>query len=286
MRKKSDKRLWWFVGIAAAGLVLAGIYWHDQSDTTLRVIFFDIGQGDSALVRTPSHQNILIDAGPDTSVLSKLGAALPFYDRRIDLVILTHCHADHEGGLAAVLERYDVGKVIWSGVGDDSPGCVAWQDVSERNHIPIHVVAAGENYRFGATIMTVLYPFDYQSVSGETNLNMTSVVSRLTYGDSSFLFTGDAPAEVEERLLSRSDITLASDVLKVGHHGSRYSSSLEFLQTVHPQYAIISVGAGNSYGHPHLATLNRLSSQGITYLRTDLSGDLPCSSNGRNIDCR
>ncbi|MFA5052394.1 MAG: ComEC/Rec2 family competence protein [Patescibacteria group bacterium] len=287
MSVRKNKRMWWIGSFCLAGCLLVGIYWHDQSVADLRATFFDIGQGDSTLIQTPSHQSILIDAGPDTTVLSKLGETLPFYDRRIDLVILTHCHADHEGGLAAVLERYDVGQVIWSGVGDQSPGCVAWQDVSRQKKIPVHVVSAGERYDFGAAEMDIVYPLNHQSVASYgKDLNMTSLVSRLTYQDTSFLFTGDAPVEIEQELLKQRNITLASDVLKVGHHGSRYSSSLEFLQAIRPQFVVISVGAGNSYGHPHLAVLNRLAYLGINTLRTDEYGDVVCVSDGRSVRCQ
>jgi competence protein ComEC len=285
MKSKHAKIYIWLIGIFTCAVVLAVFYVYDQRITDLRVIFFDVGQGDAALIRTPSHHNILIDAGPDTGVLSKLGQALPFYDRRIDLAVLTHCHADHEGGLAAILERYDVGQVIWSGVGDDSPGCVAWQDVSARKNIPVRVVSLGMDYSFGDTTLDILYPTSYGSVAGSKDLNQTSIVSRLVYGNASFLFTGDSPVEVEEALLRQQGVTLKSDVLKVGHHGSRYSSSVEFLQAVSPRDAVISVGTGNSYGHPHLSTLKRLESLGVRIFRTDAAGDVSCRSDGQKAVC-
>ncbi len=285
-RSKRNKLLLWLSGIYIAGIILAGVYVHDQNSSDLRVFFFDVGQGDATLIRTPSHQNILIDAGPDTEVLSKLGATLPFYDRQIDLVILTHCHADHEGGLAAVLERYDVGRVIWSGVGDKSPGCLAWQDVSIRKNISIRVVSAGMKYTFGNTAMEILYPLSPESIAGAKDLNLTSIVCRMVYQRASFLFTGDAPVEVENILLKDGKSALASDVLKVGHHGSRYSSSIGFLEAVHPKYSVISVGKGNSYGHPHLTTIKRLEKVGSQIMRTDYLMDVQISTDGNLIDIK
>ncbi|MFA6552816.1 MAG: ComEC/Rec2 family competence protein [Patescibacteria group bacterium] len=282
MKSKRNKLVVWLSGTVCAGLLLACLYCHDQYKTDLRVVFFDVGQGDAALIRTPSHQNILIDAGPDTTVLSELGQVLPFYDRHIDLVLLTHCHADHEGGLAAVLERYGVGQVIWSGVGDGSPGCLAWQDAAQRKNIPVNIVFAGKKYSFGTVTMDILYPISYDSVAGAKDLNETSVVSRLVYQNVSFLFTGDAPQDVEKIVLQQR-IDIGSDVLKVGHHGSRYSSSPEFLQAVYPEYAVVSVGAGNSYGHPHLSTMKRLEHIGSMILRTDVGGDIVMVSDGNTI---
>lgn len=261
--------------ISAGAFCLLGVLGffviHDNADT-LRVTFFDIGQGDSILIQTPSHQTILIDGGPDRSILGKLGRALPFYERAIDLVILTHPHADHLIGLNEVLQRYTVGRVVYTDVDYSASEYEAWR-ISIRG-TDSTIAQRGQQFVFGEVIMDVVFPF--ADVSGETfdDVNDSSVVTRLTYQNHSFLFMGDASVAVEQELLSDQSIVLDSDYLKVGHHGSRYSSSSEFLNAVSPDYAIIQSGEGNSFGHPHEIVLRKLRAAGATVLRNDEIGDV------------
>lgn len=298
MGRKTKKLLIATAGLLfICGLLYAVAVWQERQDKNLRVIFFDVGQGDSVLVRTPSHQNILIDGGPDLAVLNKLGRSLPFYDHTVDLMVLTHSHADHLIGLVDVLERYDVQRVLYNGIQTTAADFLAWQSLIQDKRVDTTVAKAGQAFQFGSTTLEVLYPFADVSNQTFSDLNDSSVVTKLKYQNTAFLFTGDAPVEVEEELLgfycqdgsrdpshpAQNGCLLLSDVLKVGHHGSRYSSSEEFLEAVHPQYAVISAGEGNRFGHPHRQTLMRLQQAGATVLRTDKIGDISLASDGHII---
>jgi competence protein ComEC len=240
----------------------------DLIGPVLRVYFFDVGQGDSIFIRTPEGKDVLIDGGPDGTVLERLGETLPYWDRQIDLMVLTHPHADHIQGLDDVLKNYQVGEVLETDLKNIIP------EESYFDKLALSSGAIEEKAIKGKTInlendinFEILYPFGLQME--EEDLNDDSVVIKMTYKDKVFLFTGDATTNVEEKLLAND---LKADFLKVGHHGSRYASSNQFLEKVKPTISIISVGAGNSFGHPTADTLDRLRAVGSRILRTDKSG--------------
>lgn len=265
------------------GILVSVSFWYDASLRDLTVTFIDVGQGDSILIQTPSRHTILIDGGPDSTVLAEVGRRLPFYDRTIDLVILTHAHADHVAGLVPVLERYDVGAVLFSNIDHGSSEYTAWQETILDMEIASYSPRAGLSYTFEDVRLEILHPFNDIGGDYDGDQNETSVVARLEYGSTSFLLTGDAPATVEEELLRYGTIVLESDVLKVGHHGSKYSSSLEFLEAVNSEYAVVQVGEGNSYNHPHRITMKRLEGLGNTVYRNDEIGDITFVSDGTVI---
>ncbi len=268
----SSKRILILSSEALFLLTVLGFFVMQADAGSLRVTFFDVGQGDSILIQTPSHQTILIDGGPDRSILGKLGRALPFYQRDIDLMILTHPHADHLIGLNQVLQRYTVHRVVYTDVTYPAPEYTEWPRLIEGSEVTI--AYAGQQFTFGDVTLDVLFPLS--SLAGESfdDVNDSSVVTRLVYQDHSFLFMGDAPVSVEEGLMAESPITLDSDYLKVGHHGSRYSSSADFLAVVSPDYAIIQSGEGNPFDHPHEITLRKLEAVGAEVLRNDHMGDI------------
>lgn len=279
---KQKKIVFLFAGLLAGCLAFTVYFsWNQSVGGGLQVTFFDVGQGDVTLIQTPSHQQILIDGGPDTSVVAKLGKALPFYDRSIDLVILTHPHADHLIGLVEASRRYTIKHVLYGGVSSTDPAYQEWLRIVQEQHVPMTIAQRGMQFQFSDTTLNILYPFDAIQYD-EKDQNKNSIVAQLKYQNTSFLFTGDAPEEIEQQLLRQPD-TLKSDVLKVGHHGSRYSSSLEFLQAVMPQFAVIEVGAGNDYGHPHASTIKRLQAVGAKVLRTDELGEITLVSDGQSI---
>ncbi|XOU93956.1 MAG: ComEC/Rec2 family competence protein [Candidatus Kerfeldbacteria bacterium] len=280
--KSSNKKILIILGnLLIVCLILLFIVRQTESQDLLEVIFFDVGQGDSILIKTPSHHTILIDGGPGTSVVSKLGNHLPFYQQKIDLIILTHAHEDHLAGLIGVVNKYEVGQVIYSDVKYSSSSYKEWQSIMEIKDMIVTEPIFGQEYKFGEVALEILYPFDKYEETPE-DINDTSVVSKLIYQDTSFLFTGDASIDVEEKLLEN-NIDINSNVLKVAHHGSKYSSSFDFLEAVDPDYAVIQSGEGNSFGHPHKLTLNKLNGYNIEIFRNDEIGDVIITSDGEEV---
>ncbi|HEX9664903.1 MAG TPA: MBL fold metallo-hydrolase [Patescibacteria group bacterium] len=267
------------------GSLLTFTFFSAPSDQNqLQIIFFDVGQGDSILIKTPYQQKILIDGGPDTTVIEKLGKYLPFYDKEIDLMILTHPHADHVTGLVEVLERYQVNKILTSGAVHTSAAYLSWLSEIKNQNIPVEIADGYRLIELGEDLkLEILYPLLDFSGQAVDNLNNVSVVAKLVYKNNSFLLTGDAELEAEEALLA-SGLDLKADVLKVGHHGSSTSTSQLFLETVEPDIAVISAGRDNDYGHPSFRTIRRLDRFDAIVYRTDLDGDIELTSDGNNLN--
>lgn len=182
-----------------------------------------------------------------------------------------------------VLLRYDVKHILYTGADYTSSTFFEWNKIIGEKNILFTTASVGQMWRFGETDLEILYPFEDLTGREFKDVNDSSMVAKLTYGETSFLFTGDAPIAVEEELIKYHDVALDSDVLKIGHHGSRYSSSLEFLQEVNPDFAIIQSGAGNKYGHPHKLITKRLDGLGIATLRNDEGGDIKLVSDGEEV---
>ncbi len=269
--------------IAVAAFTLVGAYagLSAQNAHQLTVSYFDVGQGDAELIRTPSSQNILIDGGPDKTVEEKLGSTLPFYDRTIDLMILTHPHADHLNGLIGVLKTYPVKKVFLSEMKNKTEGYQEFLNIIREKNIPMEYVTEGKHVIFSPSVaIDILAPFnDEQS---KIDVNNASVVAKITYQKTTFMFTGDAEVPEEEHMI-RDGENVTSEVLKVGHHGSKTSTSEEFLAEVHPNIAIISVGKKNMYHHPSTEIIHRLEQNNITVYRTDEDGDITVKSDGAHV---
>lgn len=250
----------------------------------LKVNFLDVGQGDATFIETQLYQ-VLIDGGPGSAVLAKLQKFMPFYDRAIDVIILTHPDKDHIEGLLEVLQRYKVDYILWTGTVRNTSFYQKWLDLlakSEKQGVKIIKTELSQDIKVGNVVIDILYPFeDLAGKEFKNKNNDTSIVSRLIFGENTFLFTADISSKVEKELIN-SGVNLKSDVLKVAHHGSKYSSSNEFLENVNPKIAVISVGK-NSYGHPTSETLQRLENFGIHILRTDQNGDVIIKSDGQNI---
>ncbi|MGE5392931.1 MAG: ComEC/Rec2 family competence protein [Candidatus Saccharibacteria bacterium] len=274
--------------LIAAGLV--GVAAREfKPDYLLHVSFYDVGQGDAALVRTFEGNQILIDGGPSDAILSRLGSDLPFYDRSIEAVILTHPHADHLSGLVDVLRRYRVRRILMPEFKDaDSAAFREFLGTAQEKRVPIVFLKTGERvYLDDATVFDVLSPqgsvlgavTDQSSGEGK-GVNDGSLVGRLSFGQTRFLFEADAGANVESSLAGRYD--LQADVLKVAHHGSAYASSSGFLAQVRPRYAVIEVGK-NNYGHPADEVLDNLKKAGVTVLRTDQDGTVKFTSDGGSV---
>lgn len=261
------------------------ICWFERD--VLSVSFLDVGQGDSTYIRTPSGVDILIDAGPDLIPLHRLGRRMPWYDRQLELLVLTHPDADHITGAGEILRRYEVKYVLMPDMENDTPVFQAMQEEIARQHTEVHFASFGECLEFAQARFTILNPSvkgredDQKKTHSRSSTNDASLVMLLEYGESIFLFTGDASRGVEKILLD-SDSLSKVDVLKVAHHGSNTSTHWEFLQQVRPEFAVISVGKDNRFGHPHPAVLKRLQDIGATILRTDIHGtiDVECNLYG------
>jgi len=256
-------------------------------DGRLHVCFMDVGEGDAILIRTPDGKTILLDGGPSPSVLmSELGRRLPFWDRRVDLVILSHPDDDHISGLLPVLERYDVGQVMEPGWKVEAPPYRAWEGLIQGRSIRRTFPRAGARLDLGrGAWMTVLHP-GYTWIKGShADTNNNGLVIRLQMGKASFLFPADIEAEAERRLVSNR-ANLDCVVLKVPHHGSDTSLTEAFLRAANPQVGIISVGRDNRFGHPAAATIARLHDAGVLILRTDELGSIELTTDGRSYSIK
>lgn len=254
----------------------------NKNSDKLRVSFFNVGQGDSILIQTACKKDILIDGGPDKTVIKKLGKAMPFWDRTIDFIIITHPHSDHISGLIEVIKRYKIKKILYTGVSYDSEAYaeLLWQ--IKRNKIELIEINKQQELVLNKNLkLEILFPNENLREKNIKNLNNTSMVVRLIYDENSFLFAADAEYEVEKILL-KDKADIKTDILKVGHQGASDSSSLEFLQKVKPQIAIISVGENNKFGHPSLRVIKRLEKLGAEVFRSDRNGDIKIIADGKN----
>jgi competence protein ComEC len=270
------------------------VVFEQVPDNILEVIFFDVGQGDSIFIETPNGRQVLIDGGPDKTILEKLNQTMPFYDRTIDLVVLTHPDADHLTGLIGVLEYYKVGQVLTSGFKKDTAVYQKWRELIEEKDIPLILAQAGQKVILQeGVVLEIFWPeqslIDGQILGGRLprrdlspgfskNANNVSVVARLIYGETEFLLPGDIEKKIEHYLLSK-DWNMKSDILKIAHHGSKTSNSYNFLKAINPEIAVISVGKKNRYKHPSKEVLKKL--KDLVVYRTDENGDIQILTDGR-----
>ncbi len=284
MMKLQRKSVFLILGI----LIVFNVYvWTVVYELTrpqfLEVNFFDIGQGDAIFIETPGGHQILIDGGPTSAVLEKLGKEMPFWDRTIDLVVLTHPEHDHFAGLIEVLKRYDVDCVLWTGIVRDTGEYKEWKRLLKEEDTEVKIATLGQKVVTPEAYFDILYPFEDLEGKEVKNTNNSSIALRLVFGENSFIFTGDLYKSIERQITDRG-LYISSDVLKVGHHGSKTSTREEFLEKVNPKIAVISAGRDNRYNHPHPEVLEVLDKYGITVLRTDRDGDIKIISNGSEIN--
>ena len=276
-------------------VILGGVHWVRLPGEDLHVYFLDVGQGDSTLLVTPWQQQSLIDGGPGVKVLEEIGEVLPFLHKTFDLVVLTHPHADHVEGLVEILKRYEVRRLVVTGVNSYNAHYRELLRLAREKGVPVDLAQAEQDYWFGSgeedsvgLFLDVLYPFENLMGKEVENMNNSSIVMRVVYGDSAILLTGDAEKEVEEELLaagsvvaadselvgleSAVDSILAAEIFKAGHHGSRTANTPEFMEAVEPEYGVIQCGVDNKFEHPHEETLATFAEQGVTVLRNDLNG--------------
>jgi competence protein ComEC len=287
------RRAWWesvrervSVTAALGGLTMATVIaWLavlQFPNDKLHVTFLDVGQGDAIFIETPGGAQILIDGGPvGNTLLSELGRQMPFWDRTLDVVVLTHPDADHLTGLVPVLERFDVRAVVAREQYHTTDLLDAWEVVLAAQEVVFIRGEAGDHMELSDGVtLDVLHPGPELVEVSEANINNDSIVLRLTYRDVAFLLPGDIEADVEQALV-RSGVYLHSTVLKVPHHGSNTSSCRALLDAVNPQVAVISVGEDNPFGHPSEQVLERLDDT-LVY-RTDQNGRVSIASDGHGL---
>lgn len=244
-----------------------------SKEKSLKVNFLDVGQGDAILISQGKKQ-ILIDGGPSgQKIMEKLGTYVPFWDREIEVVIATHPDSDHIEGLINVLQAYKVDIIIETEFAVDSAVYDEFQKVIAEKNVQKVRSSLGTEIKFDEEKKLEILSLNEEKTADQKETNSSSIVSKLTVGKEKFLFTGDLPSEKEMELISK-NINLSADILKVAHHGSKYSTSAEFLDKVNPAESVISAGKNNRYGHPNPEALERLKNKKIRILRTDEMGDI------------
>ncbi len=248
------------------------------SDGELCVTVIDVGQGDSILIAFGNEDVMLIDAGEDKDAQA-VKETLDARDiTQIDVLVATHPHADHIGGIAEIIGTYEIGCIYMPDMQSDSKTFKNLMDTIDTHHIIVNNAYAGEAFELGNADCVIVSP----EASADKDANNESVMLMLDYLDTEFLFTGDAEAWAENEVL-KAGYNIDADVLKAAHHGSSTGTSEAFLKAVSPDFAVISCGKDNDYGHPHKDTLDLLDEYGVDALRTDISGDVLFISDGHNL---
>lgn len=275
-------KYYFLAALAAATILVWSAVLAEDRGGILTVAFLNVGQGDAIFIDAPNGNQVLLDGGPDKTVLRELSAVMPFYDRSLDMAIMSHPNLDHLGGLVETLKRYRVDAAMDSGASHSIGEYAEWERLIRDNDIKYLRGYDGMRFHLADGVyLDVLSPESGASLQGK-NVNDVMLTARLVYGENSFLLTGDMERVLEYKLVDGGD-QLNSTVLKVGHHGSRTSSSEYFLNAVNPQYAVIQVGKNNNYGHPNQEILNRLQAAGIDVLRNDIDGRVIFKSNGHDL---
>lgn len=259
--------------VALVFLLWQAVYGYVQKPE-LEISFFDVGQGDAIFIESKDGTQILIDGGPPNRILPNLGSVMPFFDRFIDVVVLTHPHADHVSGLLEVLERYNVGLIVESGADYHTAEAKMFEESIKERKIKSAIIDHPTNLNFAnGAVLRLIYPD--RSFADQTlkNVHDSALVGELDFEGKKILLMSDAEKNLEKRLVAEGKVG-DIDVLKTGHHGSKTSSNDFFLAVVKPEYAVISTGARNRYGHPAQEVLSRLAASGAQIFRTDLDGTI------------
>ena len=295
---------WYLVGALLIVSVLIGqAVWAEASKKDLTVAFMDVGQGDGIFIEAPNGVQMIVDGGPDRKILGEIKKLMPFYDRTIDLIVVTNPDKDHMAGFIDILKNYEVGKVLEPGTTTDTKVYAEFEKSVENEKSPLRSAssagqAKGPEYSRGAekiiarrnmriildqqnkVYFDILFP-DRDVSDWKTNDG--SIVGKLIYGNQSFLLTGDTIKGIENYLVNLDPKSLDTDVLKLAHHGSKTSSSEELLEAASPLYAVISAGFNNRYGHPHQEVLDRLEKNKIPYLGTYDKGTVVFKTDGKKL---
>lgn len=282
MRRRSPVRANYLLVLGFLLVSFGWLTWQTWPDRRFHLWVLDVGQGNAELIVTPKNQQILYDGGPDDAILAELGRHMPFWDRKIEYVIISHFHADHITGLIEIMRRYEIGELWLSGASYTTHEYKELMQLVSARTIPTRIVTAGEQETIDNVTLSILHPFETMAGATPVDPHDANIVVQVTIQDRSVLLTGDLDEQHEEAILAsfcplpfpEPCPPLASDVLLVPHHGSGSGLQPEFLRAVDPRSAIISAGARNRFGHPHPTILDRLTELGIEIWRTDHNGTL------------
>lgn len=261
-----SKKIFLFLISSVLLNVLAIFYFSPREE--LKIYFLDVGQGDAILISDSYGRQIIIDGGPNDKLSHYLSKLMPFGDKKIETVLVTHAHYDHYKGLLKVLDDYEVGQIVLPKQGSSAKTWGRFIGEIKEKNIPIYAATGKSRIYIDKNYLEIVW----QGIVAK-DPNNSSIISQINAGDYNILFMGDAGAVIENTLMANGKIEQV-EILKVGHHGSKYASSRKFLKKTRPEYAIISVGKNNSYGHPHKEALLRLESEGIKIFRTDIDGNI------------
>lgn len=278
------RKYWQFVVLAVTFIIVC-LVWYEvfvNRPHQLRFAMLDIGQGDALYIEGPNGNQVIVDGGPGDALLSQLSKVMPFFDRSIDLIVNTNPDKDHFEGFIPLLDRYKVGAFVESGT--EASTNPLWSELKKKivdKNIPDIIAKRGQRIDLGdGAYIDILFPD--RDVSGLAH-NDGSIVARLVYGSTSVLLTGDSTQNIERYLISVDQTSLNSDILKVGHHGSKTSTSEDLVKAVTPDVALISAGKNNMYGHPNKEILDTLDKYKVPYLITFNEGLIEFDSDGQQF---
>jgi competence protein ComEC len=280
--RKISKLGWSILAILLVSVALSFVAVRALAgDGLLHIWFLDVGQGDAIFIQAPNGNQILIDGGPDNKVLQELGRIMPFFDHSIDMVVLTHPHADHMRGLIEVLKNYQVGEVLENKIPCDSPECVEWDNAEQKTEVVQAEAGQIVDLGGGAELKVIYARQPDARANAAKNAHDYMLVTELEYDGESVLLMGDAEKKIEQALAAGGD--LRTQFLKIGHHGSKTSTTAQFLNAVKPELAFLELGERNQYSFPHPDVIKRLEDLGIKYYRTDINGTVELALDGNNF---
>ncbi len=275
------KYLKWYLlfGLIILSFVLWYIVLREDREGIMTFVVLDVGQGDALYIESPTGKQVIVDGGPNKTLMREISKVVPWYDRHLDMIVVTNPDRDHYEGFIPLLEKYKIDTVLEAGTTNPNPAYAIFQKVVLEKNIKKVIAIRGQNIDLGGgAFLQVLFPD--RDISG-LSPNDGSIVMKLIYGDTSVMLQGDSTSRIEEYLLSLSTTTLQSTILKAGHHGSKTSSLEKYIQVVYPKWTVISSGLNNSYGHPHKETLETMKKFNIPTLDTCNNGSLIFRSDGK-----
>lgn len=273
---------WYFVlGLILISIILFIALFSPKNKGVLKFTVMDVGQGDALFIESPTGVQIIVDGGPGNNLLKEIPKVLPWYDRSVDMIFVTNPDSDHYEGFIKFLDKYSVEALVESGTTNSYSAFGVFQEKIKEKDISKTLARRGQTIDIGGGVyIQILFPDrNVEQVSPNTG----SIVMKIIYGDTSVLLQGDSVASIEQYLLEMDGDYLKSDILKVGHHGSKTSSVKEYVEKVSPKYAVISAGSDNSYGHPHKEVVENLSDLNIKTIATCNNGAIHFESDGREF---